>query len=95
MRTTGYVAHAARTELVPFEFERRELRAHDVALEVLYSGVCHSDIHQVREEWGPSLFPMVPGHEIIGVVSAVGAEVTRFKAGDAVFFFADFAHQAF
>ena len=84
MRTTGYVAHAARTELVPFEFERRELRAHDVALEVLYSGVCHSDIHQVREEWGPSLFPMVPGHEIIGVVSAVGSQVSKFRVGERI-----------
>jgi uncharacterized zinc-type alcohol dehydrogenase-like protein len=78
MTTRGYVAHAANIELVPFEFERRELRPHDVAFEVLFAGICHSDIHQVREEWGPSLFPMVPGHEIIGVVSAVGPEVSTF-----------------
>jgi uncharacterized zinc-type alcohol dehydrogenase-like protein len=84
MTTRGYVAHAANTELVPFEFERRELRPHDVAFEVLFAGICHSDIHQVREEWGPSLFPMVPGHEIIGVVSAVGPEVSTFAVGQRV-----------
>lgn len=84
MSTRGYVAHAARTELVPFEFDRRELRPRDVALRILFAGICHSDIHQVREEWGPSLFPMVPGHEIIGVVSAVGADVTRFAVGERI-----------
>ncbi|HEY5121250.1 MAG TPA: NAD(P)-dependent alcohol dehydrogenase [Acidimicrobiales bacterium] len=84
MNTRGYVAHAARTNLVPFEFDRRELRPHDVALDVLFAGICHSDIHQAREEWGPSTFPMVPGHEIIGVVSAVGADVTRFSVGSRI-----------
>jgi len=84
MPTRGYVAHAAKSELVPFEFERRELRPHDVAFDVLFAGICHSDIHQVREEWGPSLFPMVPGHEIIGVVSAVGSESTKFTVGQRI-----------
>ena len=84
MKTRGYVAHAPRTDLVPYEFERRELRAHDVAFDVLYAGVCHSDIHQAREEWGPSLFPMVPGHEIIGVVTALGARASRFQVGERI-----------
>ena len=84
MNTRGYVAHRASTELVPFEFDRRELRAHDVALDILFAGICHSDIHQVREEWGPSLFPMVPGHEIIGVVTEVGPEVTKFALGERI-----------
>lgn len=84
MNTRGYVAHAPNTELVPFEFDRRALRPRDVALDVLFAGICHSDIHQVREEWGPSLFPMVPGHEIIGVVSAVGDAVSKFKVGDRI-----------
>ena len=84
MNTRGYVALAARSELVPFEFDRRELRPHDVALRILYSGICHSDIHQEREEWGPSLFPMVPGHEIIGEVSAVGVDVTEFSIGERI-----------
>ncbi len=84
MNTRGYVAHAASTDLVPFEFNRRDLRPGDVAVDVLFAGICHSDIHQVREEWGPSLFPMVPGHEIIGVVSAVGSGVTRFSVGERI-----------
>lgn len=84
MKTRGYAAHAPRNELVPFEFERRDLRAHDVGLDILYAGICHSDIHQAREEWGPSLFPMVPGHEIIGVVTSLGERVTRFKVGDRI-----------
>lgn len=84
MNTRGYVAHAASTDLVPFEFNRRDLRPGDVALDVLYAGICHSDIHQVREEWGPSLFPMVPGHEIIGVVTEVGSAVTQFTVGERI-----------
>jgi uncharacterized zinc-type alcohol dehydrogenase-like protein len=84
MKTTGYAARSAGAELAPFTFERREPRANDVAMEVLYCGVCHSDLHQVRNDWGGSIFPLVPGHEIVGRVTAVGAEVTRFKPGDAV-----------
>ncbi|AKF84361.1 alcohol dehydrogenase [Myxococcus fulvus 124B02] len=80
----GYAAQDARTPLAPFQFERREPGADDVELDILYCGVCHSDIHQARDEWGGSIFPMVPGHEIIGRVTRVGANVTRFKAGDSV-----------
>ncbi|GEN13271.1 uncharacterized zinc-type alcohol dehydrogenase-like protein [Myxococcus fulvus] len=80
----GYAAQDARTPLAPFQFERREPGVDDVELDILYCGVCHSDIHQARDEWGGSIFPMVPGHEIIGRVTRVGANVTRFKAGDSV-----------
>ncbi|MDB5912275.1 MAG: hypothetical protein JWP22_950 [Ramlibacter sp.] len=82
--TTGYAAQAPGAPLKPYSFERRELRSNDVAMEVLYCGVCHSDLHQVRNDWGGSLYPLVPGHEIVGRVLEVGAEVTRFRAGDAV-----------
>lgn len=64
--------------------ERRDPRPHDVVIKIAYTGICHSDIHQVREEWGPAIFPMVPGHEIAGTVSAVGEAVSRFRAGDRV-----------
>lgn len=82
MNTKGYAALSAGSDLVPFEFDRREVGAHDVELDIKYSGICHSDIHQAREEWGPAIFPMVPGHEIAGVVTSVGASVTKFKVGD-------------
>lgn len=78
----GYAALDPVSPLVPYEFERRELKPHDVLVEILYSGVCHSDLHQARNEWGGSMYPMVPGHEIVGKVSAVGTHVTKFKAGD-------------
>jgi len=78
----GFAALSATTPLVPFDFERRELKPHDVLVDILYSGVCHSDLHQARDEWGGSMYPMVPGHEIVGKVIAVGAHVTKFKAGD-------------
>ncbi|MCY0999839.1 NAD(P)-dependent alcohol dehydrogenase [Myxococcus sp. MISCRS1] len=80
----AYAAQDARSPLTPFQFERREPGTDDVELDILYCGVCHSDIHQARDEWGGSIFPMVPGHEIIGRVTRVGANVTRFKAGDSV-----------
>ncbi|MCA8832714.1 NAD(P)-dependent alcohol dehydrogenase [Hymenobacter pini] len=78
----GYAAPAAHAPLVPFSFERREVGPHDVRIEILFCGVCHSDVHQVRDEWGGSIFPMVPGHEIVGRVTEVGAHVKGFKAGD-------------
>jgi uncharacterized zinc-type alcohol dehydrogenase-like protein len=84
MKVRGYAAMQARSEMTPWEFERRELGAHDVSLDIKYSGICHSDIHQVREEWGPALFPMVPGHEIAGIVSQIGTSVTKFKVGDRI-----------
>jgi len=78
----GYAAHDARSALVPFTFERRAPGPRDVQIEILYSGICHSDLHQARNDWNNSLYPMVPGHEIVGRVSAVGADVTKFKVGD-------------
>src|SRR3954463_15834485 len=82
MKSHGYAAQAKSTPLAPFNFERRDVGGNDVQIEILHCGVCHSDIHQVRDEWGGSIFPMVPGHEIVGTVSAVGKDVTRFKPGD-------------
>lgn len=84
MKSKGYAALKAKAPLEPFEFERRDLRAHDVAFTISYAGICHSDIHQVREEWGPSLFPMVPGHEIVGVVTSVGSAAKKFQVGDRI-----------
>src|ERR1700761_2731267 len=78
----GYAAPKANIPLEPFKFDRLEVGPHDVLIEITHCGVCHSDIHQVRDEWGGSIFPMVPGHEIVGKVKKVGAQVTRFKAGD-------------
>ncbi len=83
-KTKGYAADAAKAPLAPFSFERRTLRENDVAIDIKYCGVCHSDIHQARDEWGGSIFPMVPGHEIAGIVNAVGRKVTRYKMGDRV-----------
>lgn len=80
----GYAAASAKAPLAPFQFERRDPGEDDVAIDIQFCGICHSDIHQVRDEWGGSKFPMVPGHEIAGVVSKVGAKVTKFKVGDHV-----------
>lgn len=80
----GYAAQNAKSPLAPYEFNRHEVKAHDVLIDIHYCGICHSDIHQVRDEWGGSSFPMVPGHEIIGTICQIGAEVTRFKKGDRV-----------
>ena len=84
MKTIGYAALSPSTPLAPFTFERRALRANDVAMEILYCGVCHSDLHTARNDWGWTLYPAVPGHEIVGRVTQVGPEVTRFRVGDAV-----------
>ena len=78
----GYGALSATTPLAPFAFSRRTPGATEIAIETLYCGVCHSDLHMARNEWGQSTYPMVPGHEIVGRVSTVGSAVTRFKAGD-------------
>src|SRR5271155_2893967 len=82
--TKGYAALRVKEALGPFTFERRALRENDVAIEIKYCGICHSDIHQARDEWGGSIFPTVPGHEIAGTVTAVGSKVTQFKIGDKV-----------
>ncbi len=84
LKTNAYAATSATTPLAPFAIDRREPGPHDVLIEILYCGVCHSDIHQARGEWGQSTFPMVPGHEIVGKVARVGAEVKKWKAGDTV-----------
>lgn len=78
----GYAAQTKETSLAPWDFERRELGPHDVQFDITHCGVCHSDLHQIRDEWGGGIFPMVPGHEIVGKVVAVGSHVTKFKTGD-------------
>ncbi len=80
----AYAARGPKEPLGPFEIQRRDPLPHDVQIDIAYCGICHSDIHQARNEWGGASFPMVPGHEIAGVVSGVGAKVTRFKVGDPV-----------
>lgn len=86
MTTTAkaYAAHSADDSLKPWTFERRDLKPLDVQYDILFCGVCHSDVHQVRNEWGNAKYPMVPGHEIVGKVVAVGNKVTKFKVGDLV-----------
>lgn len=84
MNVRSYAAHSSNSDLGLFRFDRRSPRDMDVVIEVLYCGVCHSDVHNVRNDWGNANYPMVPGHEIIGRVLSVGAQVTRFKAGDRV-----------
>lgn len=80
--TKGYAAQSKTDPIGPWEFDRREVGPTDVQVEIAYCGVCHSDLHQARDEWGGSIYPMVPGHEIVGRVKAVGADVTKFKVGD-------------
>src|SRR6478736_2947123 len=82
MQAKAYAAQNAKSPLAPWSFDRREVGPKDVLIEIDYCGVCHSDIHQIRGEWGGSIYPMVPGHEIIGRVARVGSNVTKFKAGD-------------
>ena len=82
--TLAYAAKSAGAPLGPFTFERRDPGPLDVAIDIKFCGICHSDIHQARDEWGGASFPMVPGHEIAGVVSKVGNKVTKYKVGDHV-----------
>src|SRR6185503_1908713 len=78
----AYAAQSPETDLAPWKFERRDVGAHDVQIEILFCGVCHSDLHQIKNEWFPGIFPMVPGHEIVGRVAKVGDHVKNFKVGD-------------
>lgn len=82
MKTIGYAAHSPDAHMVPYHFERRALRDNDIAIEILYSGICHSDLHTVNGDWGPQPYPLVPGHEIVGRVIDVGPDVKNFKIGD-------------
>jgi alcohol dehydrogenase (NADP+)/uncharacterized zinc-type alcohol dehydrogenase-like protein len=81
-KTKGYAALDTSGKLTPWEFERRPVGDRDVLIDIKYTSICHSDIHQMKGHWGPQQYPQVPGHEIVGIVTAVGKEVTRFKVGD-------------
>ncbi len=83
-KTSAYAAQTKTSPLAPFSFDRREPLDDDVAIDIKFCGICHSDVHQVRDEWGGSVYPMVPGHEIVGHVTAVGSSVKKFKVGDTV-----------
>lgn len=82
--TKGYAALSTNEKLAPWNFERREVGNHDVQIEILYCGVCHTDIHNIKNEWFPGIFPMIPGHEIVGRVVKVGDNAKKFKIGDIV-----------
>ncbi len=82
IQAKGYAAQSPTTDLAPWNFDRREVGPHDVQFDILFCGVCHSDLHQIRNDWFPGIFPMVPGHEIVGRVVKVGNHVKKFKAGD-------------
>jgi len=82
IKTKGYAARDSSGILGPWEFERRPMGDNDILIDVKYASICHSDIHQIRGDWGPQAYPQVPGHEIVGIVSAVGKNVTKFKVGD-------------
>lgn len=79
IQAKGFAAQTAETDLAPWDFERREVGPHDVQIEILYCGVCHSDLHQIKNDWAPGIFPMVPGHEIVGRIIKVGDHVKKFK----------------
>ncbi len=82
IQSKGYAAQSPETDLAAWDFERRDVGPHDVQIEIQYCGVCHSDLHQIKNEWFPGLFPMVPGHEIVGKIIKVGDHVKNFKLGD-------------
>lgn len=82
IRTKAYAAQSPTTDLAPWNFERREVGPHDVQFDIQFCGVCHSDLHQIKNDWFPGIFPMVPGHEIVGRVVKVGDHVKKFKVGD-------------
>ncbi|MCB1219303.1 MAG: NAD(P)-dependent alcohol dehydrogenase [Planctomycetales bacterium] len=84
MNVHGYAAQSATSEIAPFSFERRELRSNDVLIEILYCGVCHSDLHTARNDWGGTKYPVVPGHEIVGRVLETGSAVGKFSVGQIV-----------
>lgn len=84
MKVKGYAAHTPKSLLEPYEFERRALKADDVQIQIHFCGICHSDIHTARGEWGTPNYPCVPGHEIVGHVTAVGKKVKKFKVGETV-----------
>ncbi len=84
MKTVGYAAHDSDAHMVPYHFERRDLRDNDVAIEILYSGVCHSDLHTVNGDWGDQPYPLVPGHEIVGRVTDIGQDVKNYEVGQHV-----------
>lgn len=84
MRTIGFACNSAEEALIPFHFDRRSPRPNDVVMEILYCGVCHSDLHWARNDWGQTIYPTVPGHEIVGRVISVGPDVTHHKVGDIV-----------
>jgi uncharacterized zinc-type alcohol dehydrogenase-like protein len=84
VNTDGYAAYTTKDELKPYSFQRRELQGTDVGIDISYCGICHSDLHAVKGEWGEVKMPLVPGHEIVGIVSAVGDEVSMYNVGDKV-----------
>ena len=84
MKAQAYAAQTATSQLSPITIERRDPGKNDVAIDILYCGICHSDIHTARNEWGNTHYPNVPGHEIVGRVTAVGTEVKDYKVGDLV-----------
>src|SRR5471030_2978214 len=84
IQSKGYAAFDNQSPLKPYTFDRREVGDEDVLIDIKYCGICHSDIHSVRNEWGGALYPMVPGHEIIGMVNQVGSKVKHFAIGDVV-----------
>ena len=84
LSTQGYAAMTAKAALQSFVFKRRDVGPHDVLIAITHCGICHSDIHQACDEWGGSIFPMVPGHEIVRIVARVGSAVKKFKTNDRV-----------